>query len=72
MWDPYEQQKGNHPCHDVAFYTGCLKCMDIVEPYHHESVQRNYMTNEIIIDVELGYFTNWYTGIRKFGGGMSN
>ena len=37
-WDPYRQYRGDHPFHEVAFYTGCLKCMDIVEPCHPNRV----------------------------------
>ncbi|XP_028052559.1 protein MAIN-LIKE 2-like [Camellia sinensis] len=34
IWDPYHDKRIEHPFSDVAYYSGCLKCMHIVEPYH--------------------------------------
>lgn len=42
VWDPYREHRVDHPFSQVAFYTGCLKCMDIVEPYHPDRVLRQF------------------------------
>ncbi|XP_028108507.1 protein MAIN-LIKE 1-like [Camellia sinensis] len=41
-WDPYRHCRQHHPCHEITFYTGCLKCLDVVEPYHPERVLRQF------------------------------
>ncbi|KAI7981430.1 hypothetical protein LOK49_Contig43G00002, partial [Camellia lanceoleosa] len=41
-WDPYRLCRTHHPLHEVAYYTGCLKCFDIVEPYHPNRVLRQF------------------------------
>ncbi|KAL7206121.1 hypothetical protein ACSBR2_018932 [Camellia fascicularis] len=40
IWDPYDNKHIEHPFSDVAYYSGCLKCMYIVEPYHPDRVLR--------------------------------
>ena len=42
MWDPYSRCRDHHPCHEITYYTGCIKCMDIVEPYHPDRVLRQF------------------------------
>ncbi|XXG80031.1 hypothetical protein AAC387_Pa09g0984 [Persea americana] len=42
VWDPYYHQRGDRPFHEVAFSIGCLKCMDIVEPYQPDRVLRQF------------------------------
>ncbi|KAL7251008.1 hypothetical protein ACSBR1_012932 [Camellia fascicularis] len=41
-WDPYRHCRQHHPCHEITFYTGYLKCLDVVEPYHPERVLRQF------------------------------
>ncbi|XP_028105765.1 protein MAIN-LIKE 1-like, partial [Camellia sinensis] len=41
-WDPYCLCRTHHPLHEVAYYTRCLKCFDIVEPYHPNRVLRQF------------------------------
>ncbi|XP_028053396.1 protein MAIN-LIKE 1-like [Camellia sinensis] len=41
-WDPYRHCHQHHPCHEITFYTCCLKCLDVVEPYHPERVLRQF------------------------------
>ncbi|XP_028075132.1 protein MAIN-LIKE 1-like [Camellia sinensis] len=41
-WDPDRLCRTHHPLHEVAYYTGCLKCFDIVEPYHPNRVLRQF------------------------------
>ncbi|XP_028101835.1 protein MAIN-LIKE 1-like [Camellia sinensis] len=41
-WDPYRLCRTHHPLHVVAYYTGCLKCFDIVELYHPNRVLRQF------------------------------
>ncbi|KAK3169157.1 hypothetical protein Dsin_000061 [Dipteronia sinensis] len=36
-WNPY-----THEFHEVTFYTGCIKCLDKIEPYHPERVLRQF------------------------------
>ncbi|KAL7248480.1 hypothetical protein ACSBR2_003250 [Camellia fascicularis] len=40
IWDPYHDKRIEHPFSDVAYYSGCLKCMHIIEPYHPDRVLR--------------------------------
>ena len=40
--DPYIGIRENHPFAIVAYYTGLLKCMDIVEPYHPDRFLRQF------------------------------
>ncbi|KAL7208659.1 hypothetical protein ACSBR1_030405 [Camellia fascicularis] len=40
IWDQYHDKRIDHPFSDVAYYSGCLKCMHIVEPYHPDRVLR--------------------------------
>ncbi|XP_028076524.1 protein MAIN-LIKE 2-like [Camellia sinensis] len=39
-WDPYRDCRQHHPCHEITFYSCCLKCLNVVEPYHPERVLR--------------------------------
>ncbi|KAL7265736.1 hypothetical protein ACSBR1_003506 [Camellia fascicularis] len=39
-WDPYRHCHQHHPCHEITFYTGCLKYLDVIEPYNPERVLR--------------------------------
>ena len=41
-WDPYNRIRHHHPFHEVAFYSGCIKCMDVVESYHPDRVLRQF------------------------------
>ncbi|KAL7160974.1 hypothetical protein ACSBR2_041591 [Camellia fascicularis] len=41
-WDSYRDCRQHHLCHEITFYTGCLKCLDVVEPYHSETVLRQF------------------------------
>ncbi|THG11079.1 hypothetical protein TEA_002610 [Camellia sinensis var. sinensis] len=41
-WDPYQYCRQHHPCHEITFYSGCLKCLDVVEPYHPKRVLRQF------------------------------
>ncbi|KAL7237078.1 hypothetical protein ACSBR1_020199 [Camellia fascicularis] len=48
IWDPYHDNRIEHPFFDVAYYSGCLKCMHIVEPYHPDRVLRQFGRVQII------------------------
>lgn len=48
IWDPYHDNRIEHPFFDVAYYNGCLKCMHIVEPYHPDRVLRQFGRVQII------------------------
>ncbi|RWR83521.1 serine/threonine-protein phosphatase 7 long form isoform X1 [Cinnamomum micranthum f. kanehirae] len=41
-WDPYNRIRHHHRFHEVAFYSGYIKCMDVVEPYHPDRVFRQF------------------------------
>ncbi|XP_028051339.1 protein MAIN-LIKE 1-like [Camellia sinensis] len=52
-WDPYRDCRKHHPCHEITFYSGCLKCLDVVEPYHPERVLRQFGRVQAIPPVPL-------------------
>ncbi|KAK9098807.1 hypothetical protein Syun_025852 [Stephania yunnanensis] len=41
-WDPYVNIRENGVVHAMAFYTGTIKYMDTVEPYHLERILRQF------------------------------
>ncbi|XP_062000152.1 protein MAIN-LIKE 1-like isoform X2 [Rosa rugosa] len=42
IWDPYRGHRDAHPLLEITFYTGMLKCLDIVEPYYPDRVLRQF------------------------------
>ncbi|PRQ32170.1 putative protein-serine/threonine phosphatase [Rosa chinensis] len=40
--DPYRGHREAHPLLEITFYTGMLKCLDIVEPYYPDRVLRQF------------------------------
>ncbi|KAL7212785.1 hypothetical protein ACSBR2_015462 [Camellia fascicularis] len=48
IWDPYHDKHVEHPFYDVSYYSGCLKYMHIVEPYHPDRVLRQFGRVQII------------------------
>ena len=42
VWDPHRSIREDRPILDIAFFSGCLKCIDVVEPYHPERVLRQF------------------------------
>ena len=42
IWDPHRHLRDDRPFLEIAFFSGCLKCMDVVEPYHPERVLRQF------------------------------
>ncbi|XP_028094224.1 protein MAIN-LIKE 1-like [Camellia sinensis] len=42
IWDPYHDKCIEHPFSDVTYYSGCIKCMQIVELYHPNKVLRQF------------------------------
>ncbi|XP_028097081.1 serine/threonine-protein phosphatase 7 long form homolog [Camellia sinensis] len=53
IWDPYHSCRDRHPCNPVTFYHGCLKCLDVVEPYHPDRVLRQFGRVQTIPDAPL-------------------
>ncbi|KAK9169113.1 hypothetical protein Syun_001253 [Stephania yunnanensis] len=41
-WDPYVNHRDNGAVHTMTFYSGTLKYMDVVEPYHPERILRQF------------------------------
>ncbi|KAK9166518.1 hypothetical protein Scep_001709 [Stephania cephalantha] len=41
-WDPYVNHRENGVVHAMVFYSGTLKYMDVVEPYHPEMILRQF------------------------------
>ena len=39
---PYWRARTYHPIPDITFFSGCLKCGSIIEPYHPERVLRQF------------------------------
>ncbi|KAL7177638.1 hypothetical protein ACSBR2_030908 [Camellia fascicularis] len=52
-WDPYRDCRQHHPCHEITFCRGYLKCLDVVEPYHSERVLRQFGRIQTIPPVPL-------------------
>jgi len=42
IWTPHERHRAQHPLHEIAFFSGCLKCGSVIEPYHPERVLRQF------------------------------
>ncbi|KAK9128096.1 hypothetical protein Syun_016893 [Stephania yunnanensis] len=42
IWDPYVNYGENGVVHVMAFYSGTIKYMDVVEPYHLERILRQF------------------------------
>ncbi|XP_028101388.1 protein MAIN-LIKE 2-like [Camellia sinensis] len=53
IWDPYHSYRDRHPCNPVTFYHRCLKCLDVVEPYHLDRVLRQFSRVQTIPDAPL-------------------
>ncbi|KAM0958032.1 hypothetical protein ACFX13_023777 [Malus domestica] len=41
-WEPYTSRKQAQPFHEITYFTGMLKCFDVVEPYCPERVLRQF------------------------------
>ncbi|XVF65264.1 hypothetical protein PTKIN_Ptkin09bG0233600 [Pterospermum kingtungense] len=37
-WEPYKADRDSHPLFEIAFFSGCIKCGSITEPYHAERI----------------------------------
>ncbi|XP_028126177.1 protein MAIN-LIKE 1-like [Camellia sinensis] len=48
IWDLYHDKRIEHSFFDVAYYSGCLKYMHIIEPYHPDRVLRQFGRVKII------------------------
>ncbi|XP_052185072.1 uncharacterized protein LOC127796750 [Diospyros lotus] len=42
IWMPYWRARAHHPLPEITFFSGCLKCESIIEPYHPEKVLRQF------------------------------
>ncbi|XP_028090313.1 protein MAIN-LIKE 1-like [Camellia sinensis] len=71
-WDPYRLCRTHHPLHEVAYYTGYLKCFDIVEPYHPNRVLRQFGSVQTIPPEPLSHqqpsecvrgYREWYARV---------
>ena len=47
--EPISRSRDHHSFPDVAFFAGCRKCVDIVEPYHPKKVLRQFGQVQIIL-----------------------
>lgn len=41
-WDPYTDLRDKFPLKDVTYFYGCIRMMDVVEPYHPDRVLRQF------------------------------
>ncbi|KAB2619774.1 serine/threonine-protein phosphatase 7 long form-like protein [Pyrus ussuriensis x Pyrus communis] len=41
-WEPYTSHRQAQPFHEITYFTGMLKCFDVVEPYCPERVLRQF------------------------------
>ncbi|XP_028081231.1 protein MAIN-LIKE 2-like [Camellia sinensis] len=53
IWDLYHSCRDRHPCNPVTFYHGCLKYLDVVEPYYPDRVLRQFGRVQTILDAPL-------------------
>ncbi|KAK9158588.1 hypothetical protein Scep_005162 [Stephania cephalantha] len=67
-WDPYVNYRENGVDHAMAFYSGTLKYMDVVEPYHPERILRRFGHVQSIpdppyrpLEAHRGPFVNKYS-----------
>ena len=42
QWDPYTGVRAHHPFHQISFFCGCLRALDVIEPYHPHRVLRQF------------------------------
>ncbi|XP_028067879.1 protein MAIN-LIKE 1-like [Camellia sinensis] len=54
IWDPYQSCRDVQPCQPVTFYHSCLKCLEVVEPYHPNRVLRQFGRVQTIPNPPLG------------------
>ena len=52
-WDPYHDFRHQHPFNEVAYYCGCIKYMDVVEPYHLDRVLKQFGRVQTIPPLQL-------------------
>ena len=48
-WEPYVDHRAEHPFPDIAWYSGCIKCGLVVEPYHPEWVLRQFYVYVLVV-----------------------
>ena len=53
VWDPHRSIQEDRPILDIAFFSGYLKCMDVIEPYHLERVLRQFERIQTILRAPL-------------------
>ena len=41
-WDPYASVRAQHPLQQISFFCGCLRALDVIEPYHPHRVLRQF------------------------------
>ncbi|XP_052179873.1 protein MAIN-LIKE 1-like [Diospyros lotus] len=73
IWTPYRRHRAQHPLHEIAFFSGCLKCGGVIEPYHPERVLRQFGHRQNIpppplspIEAKRGRATTTYKVIYDF------
>ncbi|XP_052177965.1 protein MAIN-LIKE 1-like isoform X2 [Diospyros lotus] len=73
IWTPHERHRAQHPLHEIAFFSGCLKCGSVIEPYHPERVLRQFGHVQNIpppplspVEVKRGTTTTTYKVIYDF------
>ena len=54
IWDPYSQLISDYHRPEVTFYIGCLRCFEVVEPYHPDRVLRQFGHVQTIPAAPLG------------------
>lgn len=73
IFDPYISARVYHPFHHIAWYTGCILCLNVVEPYHPNRVLRQFGRVQTIpsapippatINARRGTTSTTYTRVR--------
>ena len=48
-WEPYVDHRAEHPFPNIAWYSGCIKCGLVVEPYHPERVLYQFYVYVLVV-----------------------
>ncbi|OVA07425.1 Aminotransferase-like [Macleaya cordata] len=70
IWDPYKSQRElRFPLHELAFYSGFLRCHNVIEPYHPDRVMRQFglvqsiprppIKKKVVHDIVSHQWDNW-------------
>ena len=41
-WYPYTATRAQHPFHQISFFRGCSRALEVIEPYHPHRVLQQF------------------------------